>query len=967
MRSMDFVIGQRWVSHSDATLGLGIVTDVSGRRVTLGFPAVEEERTYATDNAPLARVQFQIGDDIETFEDETLTVRAVEEFDGVLLYHAEDAAGELQQISEVRLGGHVIFSDPRQRLFAGRFDRNGAFRLRMATVQHQERLRLSAARGLIGARTSHLPHQVYIAGEVARRHAPRVLLADEVGLGKTIEAGLILHSQLQTGLAGRALIVVPDSLVHQWLVEMLRRFNLRFSIVDASSYESDPDMPAGFDELASMFAELSNEDEDTEDGFGATENPFEQSQLVICSLDFLTHDTQAHADAMAAGWDLMVVDEAHHLTWSPEEASPEYQAVEALSEITRGLLLLTATPEQMGVASHFARLRLLDPARFHDLGQFEQEESRYAEINTIVRELQAADGKVSEAHAKQLKGWLGDEAEALLQRDDQGQALINTLLDRHGTGRVLFRNTRAAVKGFPERRVTPSPLVCPELYSATSAATGLDGLTPEAGLPDDVWLAEDPRIAWLEKTLTSLKPAKVVVICAHATTAMALEHHLQLRAGIRSTAFHEGLSLIERDRAAAYFTETEQGAQALICSEIGSEGRNFQFAQHLVLFDLPANPDLLEQRIGRLDRIGQGAVIDIHVPYLEGTSQEVQYRWYQEGLNAFGASCAVGVAVQQALYDQWQSQIESPDAGLDDLIQAASAESARLRELLQAGRDALIELNSCRPEEAHTLIGKIEDEEQSQGLQDYMTEAFDIFGVEVEPHTDDSDVLKPSEHMLTGHFPELTDEGVTVTFDRSFALEREDIAFLSWEHPMVTGVMDLMTHSELGNAALASLSVKGLPPGTLLLETLFTLHCPAPDSLQLSRCLPLAPLRLLVDVTGKDLSAALPHDRLNELCSNIRRRTAQQVVPQIRAEVETMADHAEGFAESQLADVQTKAVESLRALIQPEIDRLTALRKVNPAIRDEEISFFEAQMTAGEAAIARAKMTLSGLRVIVSS
>jgi len=80
-----------------------------------------------------------------------------------------------------------------------------------------------------------------------------------------------------------------------------------------------------------------------------------------------------------------------------------------------------------------------------------------------------------------------------------------------------------------------------------------------------------------------------------------------------------------------------------------------------------------------------------------------------------------------------------------------------------------------------------------------------------------------------------------------------------------------------------------------------------------------------------------------------------------------MADHAEGFAQSRLADVQAQAVESLRALIQPEIDRLTALRKVNPAIRDEEISFFETQMAAGEAAIARAKMTLSGLRVIVSS
>ena len=86
--------------------------------------------------------------------------------------------------------------------------------------------------------------------------------------------------------------------------------------------------------------------------------------------------------------------------------------------------------------------------------------------------------------------------------------------------------------------------------------------------------------------------------------------------GIRATLFHEGMSLIERDRAAAWFADPEEGAQVLICSEIGSEGRNFQFAHHLVLFDLPSNPDLLEQRIGRLDRIGQNAVIKIHVPYV---------------------------------------------------------------------------------------------------------------------------------------------------------------------------------------------------------------------------------------------------------------------------------------------------------------------------------------------------------------
>lgn len=960
MDASDFAIGQRWVSHSDTALGLGIVTDISGRRITLGFPAADEERTYAIDNAPLSRIVYQLGEEIETFEGSRYLVRAVEDLGGVLLYHAEAIDGgeehekDLEQISEVKLAGSVNFSAPHQRLFAGQFDRNGAFRLRFATLQHMDRLRASPARGLIGARTQHLQHQVYIAHEVAKRHAPRVLLADEVGLGKTIEAGLILHYQLQTGRARRALIVVPDSLIHQWLVEMLRRFNLRFSIVDQSRYDAIKDSEDDVDALMNHIF-----------GDESSVNPFESDQLVLCSLDFLVNSKKARTDALKAGWDLMIVDEAHHLAWSPEEVSPEYRLVEELSEVSEGLLLLTATPEQVGVASHFARLRLLDPARFHDLQAFQDEEQQYEAINDVVRRIQDEDSEIQEEDRKALELWLGDEMAQLLAGDSPRQSIIDALLDRHGTGRVLFRNTRAAIQGFPERRANAVPLDCPTMYQ--DQAFGYPGLAPEQSVPEEQWLADDPRVAWLEKKLASLRPAKVVVICAMAETAMALETYLQLRAGIRSAAFHEHLSLLERDRAAAYFADDEQGAQALICSEIGSEGRNFQFAHHLVLFDLPANPDLLEQRIGRLDRIGQTETIDIHIPYLRNTSQEVQYRWFHEGLNAFSESCAVGVAVQEKVSEQWNSAIEGDLSVLDNLVEASAAETDRLKTLLQNGRDALIELNSCRRDIADTLIAGIEEEEGSVQVRDYMMEAFDILGVDVEDHSEHADILRPGEQYQAGHVAELPEDGVTVTWDRQHALEREDIGFMSWEHPMVTGVMDSVTSSGLGKAALASLSVKALPAGTLLMEALFTVHCPAPEALQLTRYLPVSPLRLLVDVNGKELSGALPHDRLNDLCSNIRRRTAQAIVPQIRPQVETMVDHVERLSAPHLEPMKQKALEQLAANFEPEIRRLEALKKVNPAIREEEIDYFRRQLAAAQEAIGRASLALEGIRVIVTA
>ncbi|HLV78606.1 MAG TPA: RNA polymerase-associated protein RapA [Marinobacter sp.] len=952
METSEFVIGQRWVSHSDTALGLGIVTDISGRRVTLGFPAADEERTYAIDNAPLSRIIYQQGEEIETFDGRKYLVRAVEELHGVLLYHADD--GEtLHQISEVRLAGSVNFSAPHQRLFAGQFDRNGAFRLRVSTLEHADRLRSSPVQGLLGARAQHLPHQIYIAHEVARRHAPRVLLADEVGLGKTIEAGLILHYQLHTGRARRALIVVPDALIHQWLVEMLRRFNLRFSIVDQSRYDA---LQAGEDDVDALVNQIFGDD-------GV--NPFEADQLVLCSLDFLVRSEQARQHAVAAGWDLMVVDEAHHLAWSEEEASPGYRVVESLSAVSRGLLLLTATPEQVGVASHFARLRLLDPARFHSLQSFLDEEQQYVAINQVVRRLQQAPGALTEEDMAALREWLGDELDTLLASGPGENAVIDALLDRHGTGRVLFRNTRAAIQGFPQRQPQPEPLDCPDLYQ--DQCYGTVGLAPEQSVPEEQWLAQDPRVAWLEKKLAGLRPAKVVVICARADTAMALEHYLQLRAGIRSAAFHEHLSLLERDRAAAYFADTEQGAQALICSEIGSEGRNFQFAHHLVLFDLPANPDLLEQRIGRLDRIGQTRAIQIHIPYLRGTSQEVQYRWFEEGLNAFAESCAVGVAVQEQVLGQWQQALAGDSSVLPRLLADSADETRRLKALLHNGRDALIELNSCRQEPAEALIRQIEDEENSARVRDYLVQAFDILGVDMEDHSEHADILRPGEQYQAGHVAGLPEDGLTVTWDREQALQREDMAFISWEHPIVTGVMESVASSGLGKAALASLSVKALPPGTLLLEAVFAVHCPAPETLQLSRYLPVSPVRLVVDVNGRDLSRALPHDRLNELCANIRRRTAQVIVPQIRAEVETMVDHVERLAEPALAPLQEQALARLEESFGPEIQRLEALRKVNPAIRDEEIDFLRQQLAAARDAVGRASLALEGIRVIVTS
>ncbi len=223
--------------------------------------------------------------------------------------------------------------------------------------------------------------------------------------------------------------------------------------------------------------------------------------------------------------------------------------------------------------------------------------------------------------------------------DSARNNFIEDLLDQHGPGRVIFRNTRSAMRGFPKRKAHLIPLEAgddPELWMRRMLKefSGDMGTEPAPSVQQNIWFTEDPRVKWLVRKMEDLSPAKVVLICRTKEKVFALEKALGKRVNLKVGVFHEDLTIIQRDRNAAWFSEP-RGARLLLCSEIGSEGRNFQFAHHLVLFDLPFHPELLEQRIGRLDRIGQSKDIQIHVPYITGSPQEVLVRWFHEGLNAF--------------------------------------------------------------------------------------------------------------------------------------------------------------------------------------------------------------------------------------------------------------------------------------------------------------------------------------------
>jgi ATP-dependent helicase HepA len=132
---MEYIIGQRWVSHADAQLGLGIIIELEGRRVTVTFPAVGEERTYSLDNAPLTRLRFKAGDHISTIDDVELLLSAAEEHGGILFYTGSDHHDKEVTVSELELDSFVQLTTPQQRLLNGHFDKNNEFALRVATFE----------------------------------------------------------------------------------------------------------------------------------------------------------------------------------------------------------------------------------------------------------------------------------------------------------------------------------------------------------------------------------------------------------------------------------------------------------------------------------------------------------------------------------------------------------------------------------------------------------------------------------------------------------------------------------------------------------------------------------------------------------------------------------------------------------------------------------------------------------------
>lgn len=486
-----------------------------------------------------------------------------------------------------------------------------------------------------------LPHQLYALNRAVGRDRIRYLLADEVGLGKTIEAGLVLRELKLRGRAKRILVVAPKGLVRQWQAEMRQHFGEPFHFVDPSS-------------LAALRQWRGDSEED---------NAWRMHDQVICALDSVkplesrrgwsleqiqTYNRERFEDLVSAAWDLVIIDEAHRMGGSTEQVA-RYKLGAALAEASPYLLLLSATPHQ-GKTDQFMRLmQLLDRDAFPDEDSVSRERVQPFVIRTEKRAAINAEGqplfrpRLTRLHAV-----------AWQARHAAQQQLYEAITDyvRHGYNQALAAKQRhvgflmilmqrlvtsstAAIRATLEKRqaVLDTPQTQARLFDTLSPdewadldgeaqvdlALQANGLELEKSEVETLLaLARSTEAAGTDAKAESLleliyklqqeegDPAlKVLVFTEFVPTQAMLADYLESR-GFTVATLNGGMDMEARTRTLQTFAGD---ARVLISTDAGGEGLNLQFCHVIVNFDMPWNPMRIEQRIGRVDRIGQKHVV----------------------------------------------------------------------------------------------------------------------------------------------------------------------------------------------------------------------------------------------------------------------------------------------------------------------------------------------------------------------
>ena len=764
---MAWAAGNYLTHRFNPELGIGRVAALDGRALLVQFSHAGTTLRLAADTDALIPVDLSPGRPVRliaTHEDTTIAARLP---DGTLRL-ANGRAVASDELWPLALEGAML-----ERLALGDLDSVEDFVTRL-DVLHLLALREAGGLGsFLGGRIRLFPHQLHVAERATASDPVRWLLADEVGLGKTIEASLILTRLVHAGKVDRCLVVAPDTLTVQWLGELWRKYHQVFTLLDAP-----------------RLADVARD-------FGPDFNPFDTHRRAVIALEMLTERPQLTDQAVKAGIDLLVVDEAQRLHRPPgHPGEPAWRAIAPIANLGRHVLLLSATPLEDDAHGFFRLLQLLRPQEFPEDVSFEARLASGTPLPPCTSSTRRADigglpprVGIPVAPARP-EGWqLRDAVETAVRATAvRGAEPPHAVARRHKLDRV--------------RRALASGAALGAVLGADEAALRLQADAMDAG---------DPRLDWLLAQAPRWRDAgeKTLVFVAHRETLEMLRTALSHRAQLASGVFHEELSPARRDTEVARFREAG-GPSLLVSTESGGEGRNFEFCRRLVLFDLPWKPSVVEQRIGRLDRIGRRIPVDVvYFRPPRGIGADVVRLFetlglFQEPLAGLEPQLAhVEGAIEEVALDP---QASLSDERVEALVREARAARTRIREAAyqQLHRDPY------RSEMAAGILARVPKELDALNEEVVVTACIGLGFTIERPRGRRIFAIEIGSGALVDGLPGvLGGSGYVGTFDREEALEEETLDYFASGHPLVEGILAHVEESDMGRVARFEVAING--------------------------------------------------------------------------------------------------------------------------------------------------------------
>ena len=661
-------------------------------------------------------------------------------------------------------------------------------------VRRLRSIRESGIGSFLGGRVRLFPHQLYVAERATATDPVRWLLADEVGLGKTVEACLILnhlvHTGTSTGSGQRVeccLIVVPEALTVQWLGELWRKYHHVFTLLDGPR-------------LA-----------DVERDFGAGFNAFDVHRRAVIALETLTQRPELTQQAVRAGIDLLIVDEAQRIRrprGHPGDA--HYRAIAPIAALGRHVLLLSATPLEDDAHGFFRLLQLLRPEEFPDEVSFEERLATGKPLPPCTSSTRRSDigGLPARVGIRiDLPDDVGSQRRAEVEAALRGQASGRLKPASTYTG-SSDRDPASCVRAGSGRPASSRPAERQEIDRIRRALASGAALAAVLG-PQDRALREqaeamdktDPRLGWLLANAPRWRAAKekTLIFVAHRETLEMLRTALSHRAQLASGVFHEDLSAARRDTEVARFRALD-GPSLMVSTEAGGEGRNFEFCRRLILFDLPWRPTVVEQRIGRLDRIGR------HM------SVEIVYFCPAIGIGADAVRVFETLGVFREPLAGLEPQLAHVESALEEIAldRTASLTDERLDQLVADARAARTRIREAAYQQLHrepyhpgmgaAILARVPSDLDAL-TERIVTTACARLGFRVE-HLRGRRIfaIEFGNEAIVDSLPGVPGGSTYVgTFDREEAVEDESMDFFASGHPLVEAVLAYVEDVEYGH------------------------------------------------------------------------------------------------------------------------------------------------------------------------